>query len=101
MRQAAVALLAISLLLPACRKSGGDLGRDAAGIASDTAVIRDAQAAANEIVRNAQDCDAVRGALPEVNRKLEQAAARLQTAAGRSTLETLKTQVARITRNCS
>jgi len=92
--------LALPLLLVACQKDGGDLGKDAASIGSDTQVLKEASAAANEVIRNATDCDAVKAALSETNRKLDEAAGRVRTAPGRATLDSLKTQVRGIAQNC-
>ncbi len=98
-------LVAFSLLLTACRQSGqgggkGDLNSQLEGITADNAVMREAEAAANNIVRNATDCDAVKANLAETNRKLDEAQTRIRTETGRTTLNALKTQVRNIAQLC-
>jgi hypothetical protein len=78
----------------------GDLGTATANIAADTATLREAQGAVNEVVRAGDDCDAVKQALPEANRQIDAAAGKVRTPAGRSTLDTLRSQVNAIARSC-
>lgn len=107
MRRAVVAVLS-ALVVCGCGKAKGgaepekksDLGTSAANVASDTALLREAQGAANEVLRNATDCDAARAALPEANRQLDEAAPKVRTPVGRQTLDALRTQVNTIARNC-
>ncbi len=82
---------------PASRKS---LGGMAAAITADTEVLRDANAAANEIIRATGDCEAVKAALPETLRKFDQVEAKLRTQTGRDTLAALRAQVRAITQVC-
>ncbi len=93
-------LVVLPLLLGACKKGDGDLGAKTANIASDTAVLRDASAAANEVIRNATDCDAVKAVLPEARRKLDEIAPKIRTPTGQTTLEALKKQVRTIAEAC-
>ena len=98
----------LGLLLAACGKGGekadekpkGDLGAQAANIASDTAVLRDAQDAVNQVIRAGTDCDAVKPVHAEAVRRLDEAAGKVRTPAGRSTLEALRTQAGNIAHNC-
>jgi hypothetical protein len=78
----------------------GGIGAQAGDIISDTAVMKEAQSASNELVRNAQDCDAVKAALPEVNRKLDEAAAHIRTATAQATLAAIKSRVSGIAQAC-
>lgn len=98
MRQLVV--LALIALLTGCEKSKGELGTDTATIGSDTAVLKEAQAAADEVLRNAGNCDAAKPSIAEAQRKLDEAAAKVRTAPGRASLNALKTQVGDIARNC-
>jgi hypothetical protein len=84
----------------ACQKDQGKLGRDAANVVSDTNVLEEASAAAGTVVRNAGDCDAVKAALPEANRKLDEAAERVRTVTGRETLNALRTRVRNVAEMC-
>jgi hypothetical protein len=77
-----------------------DIGAQTGRIASDTEVLGAAQAAVNEVVRNAPDCPAARASMEEANRKLEEAAGQVQTAAGRTTLEAMRQQVRRVAELC-
>ena len=69
-------------------------------IVSDTNVMEEAEAAANAVVRNAADCDAVKATLPEADQKLAEAQTKIRTQAGLVALQTLKTQVQRVRELC-
>jgi len=71
-----------------------------ANITSDTAVLEEASAAANAVIRNNMDCDTVNAALPEANHKLDEAAGRIRTPAGKATLESIRAQVRAAAQNC-
>jgi hypothetical protein len=71
-----------------------------ANITSDTQVLEEASSAANAVIRNNMDCDTVNAALPEANHKLDEAAGRIRTPAGKATLEALKAQVRAVAQNC-
>ena len=93
------ALLAASAFLPSC----GDGGKGAQGVVTavgDTNVVRDVQSAANELVRNAADCERVKSLYPEVSAKLDAAESQIQSEAGRTTIETLRKQVGTIAEAC-
>ena len=88
-----------ALLTAACQ-SESQVGKDAANIASDTDVLREASAAANVVVRAAGDCEAVKAGLDEARRSLDDADARVTTATGRTTLEALRKRVEDIADTC-
>jgi hypothetical protein len=67
---------------------------------SDTQALAEAEAAANELIRNAADCEAVTASFSSAMATLADVEGRLQTAAGRTTLDTLKRQVSRIGEAC-
>jgi len=77
-----------------------DIGQDTANIVSDTNVMEEAEAAANAVIRNASDCDAVKATLPEADHKLAEASTKIRTQAGLVALQTLKTQVQRVRELC-
>jgi hypothetical protein len=81
-------------------KDEGALGEQAAAVVTDSRVLKEAQDAANQIIRNQTDCEAVKSNLAEVNRKLDEAAGKVQTSTGRTTLETLKKQIKTIAEAC-
>jgi hypothetical protein len=93
-------VLALAVLSAGCEKKQSGLEKDAANLVSDTRVLEEAAAAANDVVRNASDCDAVKAALPETKRKLEEAGKRVQTMTGRASLDSLNKQVANIAEAC-
>jgi glyceraldehyde-3-phosphate dehydrogenase/erythrose-4-phosphate dehydrogenase len=86
----AAALAAVTLLA----------ATDAGNLVGDTQVREEAAAAANDVVRNASDCDAVKAALPETRRKLDEAAKRVRTDTGRVSLDSLNKQVANVSGAC-
>ena len=93
----------LGLSLAACQQDEGsskNLGEQTAGVISDTRVLKEAQAAANDLVRNAGDCQAVQEKAAGVNQKLDQAAGDVQTVTGRTTLEALRKRVHDIEEVC-
>lgn len=88
------------LAAAACSEKKRDIGQDTANIVSDTNVMEEAEAAANAVIRNASDCDAVKATLPEADQKLAEAATKIRTQAGIVALQTLKTQVQRVRELC-
>jgi PBP1b-binding outer membrane lipoprotein LpoB len=104
-RRAALAL-ACALVLIGCSREkkppevSQDPGDQAARVANDTKVLGDAQQAVNAVVRNAPDCDAAKASMEEANRKIEEASAAVQTAAGRATLDAMRQQVLRVSQLC-
>ena len=77
-----------------------DIGQQTADITSDTRVLADAQAAVNEVIRNQDDCEAARPAIPRANEELDKAAGLVRTTTGRTTLDGLRAQVRTIAQNC-
>ncbi len=67
---------------------------------SDTQALAEAESAANEIIRNAADCDAVIASFSDAAAKLDEVEGRLQTAVGRTTFAALKKQVGTIGEAC-
>jgi hypothetical protein len=72
----------------------------AGGIVSDKQVLAEAEAAANDVIRNAADCEAVAESFGTVMAKLDEVEGRVQTAVGRTTLGTLRKQVTTIGDAC-
>jgi hypothetical protein len=97
---------ALALLVVGCHKKeegtppSKDLGAQAADVASDTDALREANAAANPVVRAAGDCEAVKAALPEANRRLDAVAGSVRTVTGRTTLEAIRKRVNTIAELC-
>ena len=100
-------LLAAPLLLPlmlaGCKKSKDepkDLGEQMRDVAADTEVMRDAQAAVNEVVRAAGDCELAKPAIAAAMMKLDEVERHVRTAAANSTLDTLRKQVRQVQDMC-
>lgn len=93
----AVRLAGATLSLVLAAGCGGGTGNDAgsatAKIVSDNRVVKEAEAAANEVVRSAGDCDAVKAAYPDAIAKLDAAEPQAKTQTGRTILQTLRKQV--------
>lgn len=94
----ALAVLAALSVLGCSGSKGAD--EAVSDTVSDTRALAEAESAANEIVRNATDCDAVTRSYSDVTAKLDEVEGRIQTAVGRTTLETLKKQVRTIGEAC-
>ncbi len=77
-----------------------DIGQQTGGAITDTRVMKEATAAANEVIRNATDCEVVKRAAPDVYRRLDEAAAKIQTTTGQTSIESLRAQVKRVTDTC-
>ena len=92
-------VLAASLFAAACQ-SEGQTGKDAANIGSDTEVLHEASAAVNVVVRQAGDCEGVKAGLDEARQSLDDAAERVRTATGRTTLEALRKRLESIADTC-
>jgi hypothetical protein len=77
-----------------------NLGDMMADTTWDTQVMREATGAANDVVRAAGDCEAVQALIAEAKARLEAAAPRLRTTAGRNSLDALRKQVAKVEELC-
>jgi hypothetical protein len=91
--------LAVCVLLAACQ-SEQRVGQDAANVASDTDVLREASAAVNEVVRAAGDCEGVKAGLDQARQSLNDAEARVATATGKTTLDALRKRLEGIAETC-
>jgi hypothetical protein len=77
-----------------------DLGQAVGDTANDTALLREANGAANEVIRNAADCPAARASITSAYEKLDAIGPQLKTVTGRATLDSLRKQVDRISEMC-
>ena len=71
----------------------GGIGQDVGDIGHDLPIVKQAQAAAGDVVRAAGDCDAVKAAFPRAQAALDTALQQVRTGASRSTLTNLKKQI--------
>jgi len=69
-------------------------------IGHDEEILKKVNAAVNEVIRNAPDCDVARPLIPEAYQKIEDARKELTAPATQTTLDALKTQVDRIAQVC-
>lgn len=76
------------------------LGESVGDAGADTRVLREANAAAGDIIRAAADCDAARPLGEPTKKKLDELASQLQTPTGRASLDALKKQVQNIIDAC-
>jgi len=94
--------------LPGCSKGAGGaspapaegVGQEVGDIGHDLPIVKRAQGAANEVVRAAGDCDAVKAALPNAQAILDETLSQVRTGASRTTLLNLKKQMQDIAGAC-
>lgn len=68
--------------------------------ASDTELLKPVQAAVNDVLANADDCEKAKPFLAGAQAKLDEAAGRVRTQTGRMTIDTLRTQVKNVATTC-
>jgi hypothetical protein len=98
-----VRLLVPCLLVVASCSNGSDeggFGDQVSDVVTDTELMREANAAANQIIRNQTDCDVVKSSIEEVRQKLDEVESKLQTSAGRTAVQPLRKQVNTIAEAC-
>ncbi len=102
MRSLSTIVLAVSVLSSCAgeKEKKSDLGAAAANTAVDTATLRESQAAVNDVIRNAADCDAAKPLLAGAKAKLDEAEGRLRTPAGRETLNAQRNQLRAVEQAC-
>jgi hypothetical protein len=69
-------------------------------LAADQAVVKAASAAANEVVRNATDCDVAKPLIPKAYDQIDEAKKNAKAVASQQILDTLKAQVDRVAQLC-
>lgn len=101
------AVLAALALLSACgggkpkpSPSPSGLGAQVKAMEQDMNTMREANAAANDVIRAAGDCDAVRPLLAAANARMDEAARHVQTATGQQMLDALRKKVRDVAENC-
>ena len=108
---AAIAVAATSLASPGCGAPAAEstaretpppkgLGESVGDAGADTRVLREANAAAGDIIRASADCDAARPLGEPTKKKLDELTPQLQTPTGRTSMDSLKRQVQNIIDAC-
>lgn len=97
---AAVMTTACGMGKPAPSPSPSGIGAQVKAMEQDINTMAEAQAAANDVIRAAGDCDAARPLIPAANARLDEAQRKVQTATGRTTLEALRKKVREVSENC-
>ena len=85
---------------PTPSPSPSGLGAQVKAMEEDMTIMREANAAADDVIRAAGDCDAARPLIPAANARLDEAARKVQTATGRQTLEALRKKVREVAESC-
>jgi hypothetical protein len=102
-RSSLAVLLLVPLLAAGCKKGKDepkDLGEQMRDVEADTQVMRDAQAAVNEVIRAAGDCETAKPAIAAAMMKLDEVERHVRTAAANQTLGTLRKQVRQVQDMC-
>ena len=98
------ALLLVPLAIAGCGKKSKDepkdLGEQMRDVEVDTQVMRDAQAAVNEVIRAAGDCELAKPTIAAAMMKLDEVERHVRTAAGNQTLGTMRKQVRQVQDMC-
>ena len=102
-----VAVAGIALVMTACgggkpapSPSPSGIGAQVKAMEQDINMMAEANAAANDVIRAAGDCDAARPLIPAANARLDEAQRKVQTATGTQTLEALRKKVREVSENC-
>jgi len=102
-----VAVAGIALVMTACgggkpapSPSPSGIGAQVKAMEQDINMMAEANAAANDVIRAAGDCDAARALIPAANARLDEAQRKVQTATGRTTLDALRKKVREVSENC-
>jgi hypothetical protein len=98
--RACVVILGAALLAGACKPESAQVGKDVGEASADTAVLKTASAAVNELLRVADDCEAARPELAKATAAVDEAARHLKTATGRATLDALRSQISKVQSAC-
>ncbi len=88
------------LVATSCGDGEKGLGEQLGGAISDIDVVKEAEAAANKIIRNASDCEFVKAEVDGVVQALDDVDGEIQTATGRTTMNALRVQVGRVAEAC-
>jgi hypothetical protein len=85
---------------PSASPAPGGVGQEVGDIGHDLPIVKRAEAAANEVVRAAGDCDAVKAALPNAEAVVDETLSQVRTGASRTTITNLRKQISDIAGAC-
>jgi len=91
MRNALLVLLALTAA--GCNSSPAPERSQLGDVAADSRTMKEATAAAEEVVRASGDCEVVKAAAPGALQKLDEIRGRVRTGAGQTTIASLRKQV--------
>jgi hypothetical protein len=98
---ALAAVVGAALALGGCGKpESAQVGKDVGDINADTATLRPATAAVNDLVRNSADCDLARPLIASANASVDEAGRNIRTVTGRTTLDALRSQIKKVQEAC-
>jgi outer membrane murein-binding lipoprotein Lpp len=104
---AALAALAAALGVAGCGSgapkpspSPSGIGAEVKAMELDMNTMREANAAADDVIRAAGDCDAARPLIAAANARLDEVQKKIQTATARQTLEALRKKVRDVSESC-
>lgn len=102
---AALALGALALVgcgggKPEPSPSPSGVGAVAKAMEQDMAIMREANAAASDVIRAAGDCDAARPLITAATARLDEASRKVQTSMGQQSVEALRKKVRDVAESC-
>jgi hypothetical protein len=93
-------LLVVALLVVAAAGCEDRRKKAIEKVGHDEEILRKAQAAVNEVIRNSPDCAVAKPLLTEAYQRIEDARGEVSVAASQPTLDAMKAQVDRIAQAC-
>ena len=97
---ALVALAACGAGQPAPSPSPSGLGAELKAMELDMNSMKEANAAADDVIRASGDCEAARPLIAAANARLNEVERKLQTATGKQTLEAMRKKVRDVAESC-
>lgn len=85
---------------PAPSPSPSGLGAQVKAMEMDMNTMKEANAAASDVIRASGDCDAARPLIAAANARLDEAQRKVQTSTGQQTLDALRKKVRDVSESC-
>jgi len=106
-RAAAAAILAAAAVLSACgggapkpSPSPSGIGAVVSAMEKDMSTMREANAAADDVIRAAGDCDAAKPLIAAANARMDEVQQKILTGPARQTLDALRKKVRDVAESC-